>query len=147
MTGRPKTTTTYNAAEIDDFLDDKLGFGGLGVILDGNGSNLPGYAKKTDLDNYALAAGNVDTTTDNYLRRTVTYLDSMQVNWFQSGEEKQMILVNLSAFHLLEARVTALEAQVANNNNSLITAQSNIFNVTQQAQNTATAFANFIANL
>ena len=145
--GMAKTATTYSSSEIDDFLDDKLSFGGLGVILDGNGSNLPGYAKKTDLNAYALAAGNVDTTTENYLRRTQTYSDSLQVNWRQSGEDKQMILVNLSSFNALVARVTALESQMQSASNNIITIQSNVTNVTQQAIGTAQQVAAIIANL
>ena len=95
----------------------------------------------------ALAAGNVDTTTENYLRRTQTYSDGLQVSWRQSGEDKQMILVNLSAFNALVARVTALESQMQSASNNIITIQSSVTNVTQQAIGTAQQVAAIIANL
>ena len=81
------------------------------------------------------------------MRRTQTYSDSLQVNWRQSGEDRQMILVNLSTFQSLVARVTALESQMQSASNNIITIQSNVTNVTQQAIGTAQQVAAIIANL
>ena len=145
--GSNPDATTFSSTEIDNKLVQKVSYGALGVYLDGNGSNLPGYVKKTEITAYALAAGNVDTTTENYLRRTQTYSDGLQVSWRQSGEDKQMILVNLSAFNALVARVTALESQMQSASNNIITIQSSVTNVTQQAIGTAQQVAAIIANL
>ena len=70
LPGRDPDVITYSTTEVNNLLADKVTTGGLFLVLEGNGSTIPGYAKKTDLNAYALAAGNVDTTTDNYLRRT-----------------------------------------------------------------------------
>jgi hypothetical protein len=58
-----------------------------------------------------------------------------------------MILVNLSAFNALVARVTALESQMQSASNNIVTIQSSVTNVTQQAIGTAQQVAAIIANL
>ena len=115
--------------------------GGLTVILDGNGSNLPGYAKKTDLNSY------VAQTTNDYLKKKTVFPSAFKMSWLEDGVENEVLVPNYAAFTDVLQRLTSLESQMQTLNNNLITANTNITSVTQQAIGTAQTVAAIIANL
>ena len=82
------------------------------------------------------------TSTENYLRRTQTYSDSIQVKWFQDGEEQQVILVKLTTFNDLVTRVAQLEQQIGT---LFGTAGQNETDLTQVTSQISSIFA-FVTN-